>query len=472
MKHLLAAGALVALLLFLLTRNVSSDPYVYDEADYMYAASLGYFANWTDTPTISFTDFLRMGLGRGKQASGRQELSEFIRQRDDVLFYRHWHGPLYHYILIPISRLGLNEQGVRSAMLGVPALSLLTIYFGCLSLIPGAGGSIAAVLSSVLFLSSVTVFRSTELAPHQLFALCFLGCLFFLAKTVATGRRSYWYAAVVAAALAFCTLEITFALILTLAVSAYIERRTLQVGWSFIGRSVALFMATVLVIWPAAILKLSVVKAYLFMAYLALFRKAPWGNIGFFETWRGRFLASPVEWGLVALGVILFLRKRTLKENRFTYPILIYSILMLGATARVLSETARYSLPFMPAIDLFAGLTLAPFLASLRKPVGFAATALLLVGLYSTALYQGLRHARHSSQRPSAVLESIRQATLTDKTLLVPQEDLPMIHFYFHQARLRGYYTEQPAPSDFEGFPAEGILYPGYPIRLEPRRSR
>ena len=62
MKHLLAVAFLVALLLFLITRNVSPDPYVYDEADYMYAASLGYFANWTDTPTLSLPEFLSIRM--------------------------------------------------------------------------------------------------------------------------------------------------------------------------------------------------------------------------------------------------------------------------------------------------------------------------------------------------------------------------------------------------------------------------
>ena len=35
----LSCGLLLALFLLLITRNVSSEPYVYDEADYMYAAS-------------------------------------------------------------------------------------------------------------------------------------------------------------------------------------------------------------------------------------------------------------------------------------------------------------------------------------------------------------------------------------------------------------------------------------------------
>jgi hypothetical protein len=58
MRHVLVFGSLLALFLLLITRNVSPEPYGYDEADYMYAASLGFAANWTDTPSISIADFL------------------------------------------------------------------------------------------------------------------------------------------------------------------------------------------------------------------------------------------------------------------------------------------------------------------------------------------------------------------------------------------------------------------------------
>jgi len=456
MKHFLAAAALVALLLFLITRNVSSDPYVYDEADYMYAASLGYFANWTDTPTLPLPDFLRIGLSRGRQTGGRQELSEFIRQSKDIVFYRHWHGPFYHYFLIPVSQLGLNEQGVRTALLAIPVMTLLAIYFGCLWLMPGTLGLLTAFLASVLFLSSFTVFRSTELAPHQLFALCYLCCLIFLAKTVATGRRSDWYGAVIMAALAFCTLEVAFVAILTLMICGYIERERLQMDWRFAARSVMLFIATVLIVWPAAVFKLTFVKSYIFMAYLALARKGSWGNTGFFGTWGNRILSSPLEWAVVAFALILYLRRPSQKDHRLVYPVLIFAILMLAATGRVLSDSARYSLPFMPALDLFAAITLAPALSLIRRPATLAIAGLLVVA----AVLEAFNRPYRSDPHPSAVLQHIRQANLTDKALLVPQSDLPMIHYYFPATRLRGYYTQQPVAADLEGFAPDAILYP------------
>jgi hypothetical protein len=452
MKHFFAAAALVALLLFLITRNVSRDPYIYDEADYMYAASLGYFANWTDTPSLSLSEFLRIGLG----SAGRQDLSEFIRKSNDVVFYRHWHGPLYHFILIPVSRLGLNEHDVRLAMLAIPVLTVVALYFGCLWLIPGPRGSVIALLASVLFLSSFSVFGSNELAPHQLFALWCLCCLMFLAKTVATGYRAYWYAAIVMAALAFCTLEVGFVTVATLAICGYIERRRLKMDLRFITKSLALFILTILLVWPAAIFKLTFVKSYLFMAFLAVVRENSWGDRGFIAVWRSRLFSSPIEWLMLAFALIVFARRASWKENRIAYPMLIFSLLMLAATARVLSETSRYSLPFMPALDLFSAISIASLYPALRRPAVFGLAGLI----FAAGVFEASQQPSKTSSRPASILQYIRQNHLTDKTLLVAQSDLPMIHYYFPATKLRGYYTSRPSPADFERFTPDAVLYP------------
>lgn len=467
MKHLPAVIVLVALLLFLMQATLPEEPYLYDEADYMYAAALGFFANYSDTPTLSIAAFFRIGLDRGKDPAQRQGLSELIRRTNDIIFYRHWHGPFYHYFLIPVSRLGLNEFWTRASMLAIPVCSLLGLYFGCLWLVPGRRGIMMALLACALFLSSYSVDRSSELAPHQLFALCLLCSLILLAKAATTGRRPFWYLAVVAAALAFCTLEIAFVLVLTLAICGYLERKRLHMTWPLAARSLLVFVATVLVVWPAAIFKLSFLKAYVFMAYLALFRKAPWGEVGFLETWQSRLLNSPMEWTLVLLSVVLFCRYRALADRRVAYPMLILILLMIAATLHVSTNTARYSLLFMPALDLFAAFTLSGVLASWRRQAGNVAVALLSIGLFATACYELPARPSNPNPRPSAVLSFVRVNKLDDKALLVPQADLPMIHYYFPKTRLRGYYDVRPSPPDLVSFAADAILYPGYPIRFE-----
>jgi hypothetical protein len=469
MRHIPAVLILLVLLLFVMAPNVAPDPYLYDEADYMYAASLGFLANYTDTPTLPIADFVRTGLARGMDAGQRQALSERIRASDDVIFYRHWHGPLYLYVLISVSHLGLNEQLVRSAMLVIPALTLAAIYFGCVWLIPGLPGAFAALAGGVLFLSSRAVTGSTELAPHHLFACISVCFLFLLAKAVATAQRVYWYGAVVAAGLAFCTLEIAFVLVLTLAVSGYAERRRLEIGWRMAGRSLALFVATVLVAWPAGIYKLSFVKGYLFMAYLALFRKSPWGQEGFFETWRGRILDSPLEWAAILASLAFYFRGRAGAEKRLAYPILIYIVMMVAVTARILTGTPRYSLLFMPALDIFCALTLVPFLAAMSRRAVYIAAA-LFCGLLGVNGYRLFARPHNPDPRPPAVLNYIREHGRGDQALLIPQDDLPMIHYYFPGTHLRGYYGIQPERSDLSQFTPDGILYRGYPVRIESPR--
>ena len=392
-RHVLVFGSLLALFFLLITRNVSPEPYGYDEADYMYAASLGYAANWTDTPSISMADFLGAGLSRHRDSP--KALSERIHGSHDVLFYRHFHGPLYHYFLIPVSRLGLSEHGVRMIMLAIPAASLAVIYFGCLWLAPRRSARLAALLAGMLFLTSHSVVWSTELAPHQLFALCSLACLVLLAKAIATGRRVYWYACIIVSALAFCTLEVAFVLILTVSVCAFVERAAFGADLRFVVKSLALFVATVLAVWPAAILRLSCLKAYAVMAYLALMRESPWGHVGFIETWRARILESPLEWALIAIALLGAFRNR---RPRF-YPVGLFVVLMLLATLRVFTSTPRYALTFMPALDLLAGLTLLPSLGPLRRLARFAVVALAIVGLYGIAWIQVANRPRYAGSK-------------------------------------------------------------------------
>jgi hypothetical protein len=439
---------LLVLFLLLITRNVSPEPYVYDEADYMYAASLGFAANWSDTPSIPISDFVRAGLSRG----GRGALSEKIRGGHDVLFYRHFHGPLFHYLLIPVSRLGWSERAVRTAMLAIPVTSLAVIYFGCESF--GCNSSLAALLAAMLFLSSYAVIGSTELAPHQLFALCSLACLVLLAKATASGRRIYWYGCVIASALAFCTLEVGFVLILTIGICGWVERRRWQADGRFVAQSVGTFLVTVLIIWPAAILRLSFLKACAVMAYLAWTREFPWGHAGFIDAWRARLFDSPLEWMLILAGVMMCAGTR----RRTIYPVALYAALMLLATLRVVTLTPRYSLAFVPALDLLAGLALVPSLGPLRRPASFAVVTLVVAGLYGNAWYQAAHRPHNPNPRSAAVVTYIHQNKLENKAVLAPQPDIPTLHYYFPDMQLHGYFGPTPAATDRAGFVADAVV--------------
>jgi uncharacterized membrane protein len=240
-----------------------------------------------------------------------------------------------------------------------------------------------------------------------------------LAKAIATGRRAYWYACVILSALAFCTLEVAFILILTVAICGIVERSVFGADLRFVAKSLALFLATVLAVWPAAILRLSFVKAYAVMVYLATMRVDPWGHAGFIETWRARVFESPLEWSLIMIAVLLGFRNRGKDAPRF-YPIGLFAALMIVATLGVLTSTPRYSLTFMPALDLLAGLTLLPYRGPLRRPASLAVVALAFAGLYGIAWFQVARQSHNSNPRSAAVVTYIHQIAPENKLDLAP----------------------------------------------------
>jgi hypothetical protein len=225
-------------------------------------------------------------------------------------------------------------------------------------------------------------------------------------------------------------------------------------------------LGTLLVVWPASILKLSLLKTYMFMAYLALFRRSPWGQATFTGTWAARFQNSPAEWILLAVAVVLYLRRRDLPSRRLGWPFLAYGSLMLLVLLRMSTDAPRYMLPFLPAFHVFTGLTLGGWLAGRRGwgRVGIVAGLLAIVFLNTERQIQA--HPATEDPRPRAVLARIAAEHLQAGTLLVPQGDVPVIHYYFPHSRLRGYLEEGAIPAEFSRGAFDAVLYAGYPVRI------
>src|SRR5258706_10143151 len=249
MKHVLAGIAFVAAFVFFSRNTNVSGPFTYDEADYMFAAGQGLSANFVDSPTMPISAFISTGLQRGRNSTQRAALSQSIRSSNDIVFYRHWHGPLFYYWLCALDRLHLSEGTVRRASLAFFILIGIAIYAGALWIVQGAAGFLTAVLGLAMFLWGRTVLGSPELAPHALFALCSLVSLLSLVMVVKTGSRAYWFSGVIAAAAAFATMEMALVLILTLMICGFLERRRLRANAWFVVQSALSFLVTVGLLW-------------------------------------------------------------------------------------------------------------------------------------------------------------------------------------------------------------------------------
>jgi hypothetical protein len=288
-----------------------------------------------------------------------------------------------------------------------------------------------------------------------------------LAKFISTGHREYWYTAVIISAIAFCTLEVTVVLIATLLITAYLERKQLHPDWGLAWRSVLLFTGTVLILWPGAILRLSIVRSYLIYVYLLFFRKGQWGDFSLGYAWRTRLLDNPLDWVLLVVSVVIFFRNPKLTVRRIAYPFLIFGNIMLLTVLRVASDSPRYVLPFIQAFDVFAAFMLTASLQryAWRTQAAIVASLCVAAGLMASISIE--RHPTGPESRLTAVLSAIRTRNLGEKSLLVPQTEIPALHYYFPQAQLRGYREQQPTPSDIVSRQFDAVLFPGYPFRLE-----
>ena len=442
-RHALILVALFTGYYFLVRDTAYFGPFVYDEADYMHAVRFGAWSNWTDSPSIPLPDLVRIGLTRGRDRGNQSELSAMIRQSNDVLFYRHWHGPLYVGWLAISRAITSDERSIRGLTAIFPIATALLTYFGSRWMLAGAAGEIAGTLGAFLFLWHFAIVRSLELAPHQWFAGSVIAALLFLMKIWRDPLRSrvWWAGALIMSAVAFCLLEVAFALILTLMVCAWMLRAPLKLDLRFAAMSAAIFLGTVLILWPAAVLKFAFVKSYLFMAYLAVFRRGAWGNnVSIPETWWLRIETAPVLWILFAGSVILYFRDR--KKLAFLAPPLVFSAFMFLAIFRVNTDLYRYVIPLLPGIVLAPAFGFATIASAWTGKVRAGSVAAICALIFITTW----PFARSAMPAPNwhagGAIALIREHAAAGKPLLVPHSDLPMLHYYFPGLRFETYYDE------------------------------
>ncbi len=431
---------------------IDSAPYNYDESDYMWAAASGFATNYMDLGTMGIPEFSRLGWKAAKHQISGASLSAYIRERNDVLFYRHYHGPVYYAALHAAAPFhNSDEQGTRKAGLVFHALGCLLLYGGVLWLIPGSEGRIAALLFFVIYLFSPTAIESAmAIAPHLVFVFLALLATILTAKWMRTTRTGYWYAAMVASAAATCTLEIGLGLIPALAACCWFERGRLFNGWTlrqwlgFVVRSTAVWAAALLVIWPPALLKLSLMKGCLFMAYLASSRSAAFGGTAFLDGWRLRLLASPVEWLAVAAAMVIsiVMFRRRSPASTTPLPMFAFGVVALMAMLRVSTNSPKYTLIYLAPLELFASIMLAYALARLRPRTRYVLLGLICAGGIGASVWrlQPLRSRAEPSGPVSwRLIDFARQERLENVRLLAPQDVVPTLHYYFPKATIRGY---------------------------------
>lgn len=450
LSRLLLRGDLAFLfgagMLFLLVFHsaASSIRFQYDEADYMAAARMGFLENYLETSSMSFPSYLKAGLQAVSQGIDRTDLSESIRQRQDVSFYRHYHGPLYFHWLALMSRISTHESWLRAAGLTFHLLTFGTIFIGILALF-GAEGRPAAWVASSAYLFSVTNIRTSLIInTHSMYVWVAVMTLFAIARFLGTARPRHLLFSIACATVALCVLEYGVLLFATLAVSTLLMRRQLLSRNHALrlapacGKGVLLFLALCTLLWPAGLFKLSILKAYLALPYLMFMRRDSFGMTGFLDLWSQRLSQSPLEYAILLLcaaaAVGIF---RNHDARAALLPFALYAGLILIPTAK--SDTDRYMSSAIPALYVVGGVVLADRtrrMSPATRAALFGVTCLVLLLNAAYALAPPAAEARADENDTVGFVKSNLDRL---RTVMVPAPWVPTLQYYVPEVVVRSY---------------------------------
>jgi hypothetical protein len=425
---------------------ISKNSFSYDEADYMLAASRGLYANYTDENTIPFSTFLELGLNRGLEKENRTSLSDFIRNTSDIALYRHFHGPLSFYGLIGWRNLVKeDEYALRWISLLFSIASLIAVYLGCFFLLKENTRTAGILASTLLLASFPNMVTATEISTHAAYILTAITTLLFMAKLLQTNDLRYWYATIIALAFSFATSEYALFLFSTVGACVFLHRAAIlshRSAGKVFAVSLLLFIGVLFIIWPGSLLKLGLVRNYVFYAYHALVSEAEFGleNPNSWMVWKLRVFNSPVEYTLIAATTVLAILKA--KNHRWYLPFLVYALMILMTTTLSgATSYERYVSSLFPPLYVVSGLIISQFLQTsthLIKRGALAVVISLLLGqAYSHVVL--LREQRSQTDPMEQILDYFRSNPVAAETILTNRTLLPMLRYYFPRNTYHSY---------------------------------
>jgi 4-amino-4-deoxy-L-arabinose transferase-like glycosyltransferase len=203
------------------------------------------------------------------QAAARAGFTANALDRSGTLYERRGHPPLLSYVILMNNRLfGSDEFGARVFSMIAGALCCLAVSLSVLLILEGFGGRLAAALFGGLMLSFLPVHLYVSRtanwdAVYSLFVTC---ALLFLALHLSTPRLRNLCAAGVFACLALLTCELGSILAPAFIFALCIDlrkrpKKSVAKDW---GLCAVASLALLLLLWPAAAFKLSLLKSILF----------------------------------------------------------------------------------------------------------------------------------------------------------------------------------------------------------------
>jgi len=441
--------ALALVFYFTYRSSISTGSFDIDEADYMYSLEKGFSAHYFDKNALPLWSFIKIGLSKGMKSDKATELSRTIRSADDITVYRHFHGPLYFYYMILAEKcVGKNEHAIRTASLLLQYICSIIVLFGGLMVLGGPRGRIPSLLSALLVLLSPSLFFTVSMvSPHGMYVIWCCISLFLMVKAVETGKEKWFYASAVAVAVTFLTTEYVVALLICWVVCVVAvyrkDRNAFRSTGRFIVNSLIIYAGVITVLWPAAFFKMSLIKSNLVIAYTAFVRGHMLASQPLLEFWWNRIAASPVEYGITAIGVVLTAYGILQKKKISLLPLFSYLVLIMLMEVRHMAPVPTYVASLIVTGIVAAGIAL-PVVFEKRKWVPASVLSLLCIALFVHLCFYYLPCQQSLRLQLRTEMTAFLRKEMPKK-VLVTGPMLSLVHYYFRDIKADKYTPEEVA---------------------------
>jgi hypothetical protein len=358
---------------------------------------------------------------------------------------------------------------MRAAGLLFHILTAVAIYIACVWLLGGDGRIVGSIAGLLVLVSFANLKTATQITPHIPYVFFSIVSLLFFAAYLRQAKENLpsrdregavsnfaWYCSVVAFTLALASVEYAVLLPVTFVVCLFAYRNSLFSGWvrkdwiAFLSRTLALFLGTLFVLWPAGVLKLSATKAYFYIVYLTLKRAGAYGDTSALDAWRLRLQTAPFDYAIVAiftLAAVLFYRR--LPHRYLVLPCLVYGGLMFLTTAKNTSLNYTYVSSLLPPLLIVSAVVVVWSLSMLPALPRHAATAAFLALVLFGTYWEVFRPAARSPERNTldTVVEFVRtHPEWQNRRVLVPFDYLAVFDYYLPSMTVRAYLPNATPP--------------------------
>lgn len=335
------------------------------EVDYVLAARRGFLTNYLDRGTRPFSEYVTAflvlaGVTAPSATSGGDRDPNLWRldvDAGDIAAYRHYHPPALMYLLHAVERtFGFSETTVRLVPLLLSCSTIGLLYFGCALLLPAGGYRVGLIAAAILSMLSLHIDTSTDIGWHNPYATLATLALFAIGVLAAYPSKPALIGAAVATTLAFTLLEHALFLYGTLAVMLLARRRGGQVAPGSLTLRRALLMTaaasaiTLLAVWPASLLKLSLLKNLGVHAYYSrTLRLSP----SFYDVYLTLLDRYPMMSALaIATTVVLLLRRWPLPRVLLPFAVYVAAMCLLQVSNQNLKPL--YFVSMLPPLAVLA----------------------------------------------------------------------------------------------------------------------